>query len=466
MANRKAQTLGELKRQTTRLPDVREEMRANLVRKLGAKEHLFPGIIGYEDTVLPGLINAVLCGHNIILLGERGQGKSRIIRNMLQFLDEETPAVAGCPIHDDPFRPVCSECRKMAEEMGDQLPLAYIPKERRLVEKLATSDVSTADLIGDVDPIKVARGRTLDDEGAIHFGLVPRAHRGIFAVNELPDLAEKIQVAFFNIMEENDLQIKGFPVRLPLDVFIIATANPEDYTSRGRIITPLKDRFDVQLRTHYPRQRGAEITIMEQEARLLPTERQETRVPPFIKEILAEVTFQARKSPEINQHSGVSCRVSIRSYEAIVGSAVRRCLLLDEGKAVPRMTDMEAIYPAIGGKLELEYEVSDHKGEEIMEDLVRCATKVVFDEHFALDDLAAVCDTFQQGLSARVSASMPSADYLDGFEVMPGLREAVSTLADPDSPPEAAAAIEFILEGLHLSNKLNRQVEEGAIVYK
>ena len=466
MVARKPQTLGELKKRTSRLPDVREEMRRNLVAKLEKKEALFPRIIGYDETVLPGLINAILCGHNIIILGERGQGKSRIIRNMLQFLDEEIPAVANCPINDNPFRPVCSDCRKLAAEMGDDLPIAYIPRERRLVEKLATSDVSTADLIGDVDPIKVARGRTLDDEATIHFGLVPRAHRGIFAVNELPDLAEKIQVAFFNIMEENDLQIKGFPVRLPLDILMIATANPEDYTSRGRIITPLKDRFDVQLRTHYPRERRFEIEIMEQEARLPHVTNQETYVPPFIKEILAEVTFQARGSQEINQHSGVSCRVSIRSHEAIVGSAWKRCLLLGEKKAVPRITDLEAIYPAIAGKLEMEYEIPDGKAGELLEDLVKRAVKVVFDERFVVDELAPVIESFQRGMVAQVSASMASEDYMDGFEVIPGLKKAVQTIADPESPPEAAAAIEFILEGLHLSGKLNREVADKTIVYK
>ncbi len=332
-------TLGELKKQISYLPNVRQEMRLNLIRKMEKKETLFPEIIGYDETVLPGLINAILCGHNIIVLGERGQGKSRIIRHMVDFLDDHMPAVDGCPIHDNPFEPICHECKQKRAEMGDALPITHIPKERRLIEKLATSDVSTADLIGEVDPIKIARGKTLDDETSVHFGLIPRAHRSIFAINELPDLAEKIQVAFFNIMEENDFQIKGFPVRLPLDILIIATANPEDYTSRGRIITPLKDRFDVQVRTHYPIAKKAEIEIMEQEARSLSIDGFDTFVPDFIKEILAEITFQARLSTDINQHSGVSCRVSIRSYEAILGSALKRCLALSEQRVVPRITD-------------------------------------------------------------------------------------------------------------------------------
>jgi len=466
MPSRKPRTLGELKKHSSRLPDVRQEMRANLIRKLADKEPLFPTLIGYNDTVLPALINAVLCGHHIILLGERGQGKSRIIRSMMDLLDEEMVAIAGCPINDDPFAPICTECRQRLAEMGDELPLAYVPRQRRLVEKLATSDVSTSDLIGDVDPIKIAQGRTLDDETSIHFGLVPRANRGIFAINELPDLAEKIQVAFFNIMEENDLQIKGFPVRLPLDIFMIATANPEDYTSRGRIITPLKDRFDVQIRTHYPRRRSEEIAIMNQEACIPPLDGIEARSPDFMKEIIAEITFQARNSPEINQHSGVSCRISIRGYESILGSALRRCLELGESQAVPRITDIEASYPAIVGKLELEFEAEDSKTEDLLENLTKRAIKVVFDDHFKLDQLSTIVKAFQDGMTAKVSRFMAAADYMDGFEVIPGLKKAVQSLAHPENPPEAAAAIEFILEGLHLSNKLNRQVEDRGVVYK
>jgi magnesium chelatase subunit I len=466
MLQRKAKTLGELKKQANHLPDVRTEMRMNLIRKLENKEPIFPEIIGYEETVLPAIINAILCGHSIILLGERGQGKSRIIRSMVDFLDEEMPAIAGCPIHDSPFNPICSGCKQMLADMGDEIGIEYIPRERRLVEKLATSDVSTADLIGEVDPIKVAEGRTLDDESAIHFGLVPRAHRSLFAINELPDLAEKIQVAFFNIMEENDFQIKGFPVRLPLDIFIIATANPEDYTSRGRIITPLKDRFDVQIRTHYPVKRGHEIQIMDQEVRKLYVDGLKTRVPEFIKEILAEMTFQARRSPEINQHSGVSCRVSIRSYEAIVGSALRRSLELSEGTVVPRITDMESVYPAIAGKIEIEYEVADDRQADIMVNLARQAVKVVFDSHFQLEDLSSIIEAFDNGVSAEISQNQSSHDYMQAFDVIPGMKDAAGTLIDPTRPAEASAAIEFILEGLHLSNKLNREVVENRMVYK
>jgi magnesium chelatase subunit I len=441
-------------------------MRNNLIHKLEKNEPLFPGLIGYDETIMPGLINAILCGHNIIFLGERGQGKSRLIRGMIDFLDDEIPAVSGCSINDDPFKPICVECKKRLAEQGDDLPITYIPKERRLVEKLATSDVSTADLIGEVDPIKIAQGRTLEDESAIHFGLVPRANRGIFAVNELPDLAEKIQVAFFNIMEENDFQIKGFPVRLPLDILIVATANPEDYTSRGRIITPLKDRFDVQLRTHYPIETESEIAIMEQEVKNPSFNGLETHVPRFIKEILAEMTFQARSSSEINQKSGVSCRVSIRSYESIIGSALRRCLELSEAKAVPRITDIESTFPAILGKLELEYEVADKSENEILENLAKRAIKAVFDDHFQTEELTSIIESFKDGMAAEVSKSLPSVEYMDGYEVIPGMKKAVKKLVDPNDPPEASSAMEFILEGLHLSNKLNKEVEDKGIIYK
>lgn len=465
MENQKAQTLGELRELVNRLPDVREEMRTNLIRKLKNGETLFPGLIGYDDTVLPDLINAIMCGHNIILLGERGQGKSRIIRSMVHFLDDAMPVVAGCPIHDNPFEPICRDCRKKLAEMGDALPVSYIPRDRRLIEKLATSDVSTADLIGEVDPIKIAQGRTLDDEAAIHFGLVPRAHRSIFAVNELPDLAEKIQVAFFNIMEENDIQIKGFPVRLPLDIFIIATANPEDYTNRGRIITPLKDRFDVQIRTHFPRERRYEVEIMEQEMRNPQLDGLKVHVPPFIKEILAEMTFQARRSPEINQHSGVSCRVSIRSCESIIGSALRRCFALGEDEAVPRITDMKSTYPAIAGKLELEYEAVDSSESELVENLSRRAIKTVFDEHFRVDDLSSIVDSFQNGMTVEVSQAMSSQAYLEAMHAITGMKKALQSIVDPESAPEVSSAMEFILDGLHLSNKLNREEKGEGLIY-
>lgn len=459
-------TFGELKNSVSRLPTVREELRTNLVAKLKAGEAFFPDLIGYENTVKPDLINALLCGHNIIFLGERGQGKSRIIRNLVQLLDDEIPAIAGCPIHDDPFQPICTECREKLREQGDSLKLEYIPRDVRLVEKLATSDVSTADLIGEVDPIKIAGGRTLDDESAIHFGLVPRANRSIFAINELPDLAEKIQVAFFNIMEENDMQIKGFPVRLPLDILLIATANPEDYTNRGRIITPLKDRFDVQIRTHYPKKQLHEIRIMEQEAKAVKFDGFEVYMPPFIKEILAEITFQARRSSSVNQHSGVSCRVSIRSFEAILGSALRRCITSGETVRVPRICDLESVYPAIAGKLEMEYDVEDRTELELLEDLSKRAVKIVFNKYFEPDQLAGVTRFFETGMQVTASRSLPSGEYTDLLEVIPDMKDAVQTLVESGEPAAVASAIEFVLEGLHLSNRINRDVIDEEVVYR
>jgi magnesium chelatase subunit I len=384
----------------------------------------------------------------------------------MDLFDEYIPALAGCPIHDNPINPVCADCKKNIAINGDDLLIDWIPRDRRLVEKLATSDVSTADLIGEVDPIKISEGRTLDDETSIHFGLVPRANRGLFAINELPDLAEKIQVALFNVMEERDMQIKGFPVRLPLDVMIVASANPEDYTSRGRIITPLKDRFDAQIKTHYPKDRSIEIEIMEQEARHLPLNGLKSIVPLFIKEVLAEMTLQARNSSDISQHSGVSCRATIRSYEAILGSALRRCLELGEKKVVPRITDIEATFPSIAGKLELEYGGKDRKEGEVVEELARRATKVVFDEQFKADELSSIINSFNNGIGAVVSQSIPSAEYLDGLKNIPGLKDAVKSLVNVECHAEAASAIEFILEGLHLSNKLNKESLNGKFVYK
>ncbi len=462
----KIKKLGELRKHYSHMPTVREEMRNNLIGMITNKQPLFKDLKGYDDTVIPQVINAIMCGHNMIILGERGQGKSRIIRGLVDLFDEYIPALAGCPIHDNPFKPVCADCKKNLAAHGDDLSIDWIPRDRRLVEKLATSDVSTADLIGEVDPIKISEGRTLDDETSIHFGLVPRANRGLFAINELPDLAEKIQVALFNVMEERDMQIKGFPVRLPLDVMIVASANPEDYTSRGRIITPLKDRFDAQIKTHYPKDRSIEIEIMEQEARHLPLNGLKSSVPLFIKEILAEMTLQARNSPDISQHSGVSCRATIRSYEAILGSALRRCLELGEKKVVPRITDIEATFPSIAGKLELEYGGKDRKEGEVVEELARRATKVVFDEQFKADELSSIINSFNNGIGAVVSHSIPSAEYLDGLKNIPGLKDAVKSLVNVECHAEAASAIEFVLEGLHLSNKLNKETLNGKFVYK
>src|SRR5262245_14862692 len=337
-------TLGELRASGYRPRPVREELRANLLRRLREGAPLFAGILGYDDTVIPAVENALLCGHDLIFLGERGQAKSRLIRALVGLLDEWIPEVAGSEIHDDPLAPVSSFARQRVAERGDATELAWVPRDDRYVEKLATPDVSIADLIGDVDPVKVAAGRSLSDELTIHFGLLPRTNRGIFCINELPDLTEKVQVGLFNVMQERDVQIKGYNVRLPLDVLVVASANPEDYTSRGRIITPLKDRYAAQIRTHYPRTRALELAIAVAEAELLSVPGIELHVPEFMREIVGEITFQARQSPDVNQSSGVSVRMSIANYETLAASALRRALRNGEREAVPRISDLEALH--------------------------------------------------------------------------------------------------------------------------
>ena len=320
-------TFGELKSAGYEVLPVRMEMRKNLLARLHSSEQILPGIIGYEETVIPEIENGVLAGHHMIFLGERGQAKSRIIRALTDLLDEYAPTIAGCEINDDPFAPICRRCVKLKAEKGDATEISWIERETRYAEKLATPDVSVADLIGEIDPIKVAEGRYLADEETIHYGLIPRTNRGLFAINELPDLTEKVQVGLFNLMEEKDVQIKGYKIRLPVDVVIVASANPEDYTSRGRIITPLKDRFDVQIRTHYPRTIEDEITTMEQEMPVFDREAAAVRIPDFMKEIVAHLTFEARGSNEINQSSGVSVRVTINNYETLLSNAEKRAVI-------------------------------------------------------------------------------------------------------------------------------------------
>src|SRR5215213_2736174 len=336
MAN--PRTIGELRQSEYEVVSVKEEMRRNLARMIRAGEQFFPGIVGYEETVIPQLENAVMSGQDVILLGERGQAKTRIARALISLLDEATPAIAGCEISDNPYAPICQECRDKVAEHDDLVEIHWLPRDRRYGEKLATPDITIADLIGEVDPIKVAEGRYLSDELTIHYGLLPRTHRGIFCLNELPDLAERIQVGLLNIMEERDVQIRGYKVRLPLDLFVVASANPEDYTNRGRIITPLKDRFGAQIRTHYPQTIEHEIAIMDQESTSFGLDEFSTVVPPYMKEILAEVTHLARKSPDISQRSGVSVRVSVANYENMLASAMRRSLRTGENEVSPRVS--------------------------------------------------------------------------------------------------------------------------------
>jgi magnesium chelatase subunit I len=459
-------TLGELKASGYVTRSVREEMRRNVLGRIAGGEPLLPGIIGYHETVVPDVENALLAGHHMVFLGERGQGKSRIIRTLQRFLDPLIPVVAGCQINDDPLRPICAACRRAAAAQGDALAIAWIGPTQRYGEKLATPDVSMADLVGEIDPVKVAEGRYLADEETIHYGLIPRSHRGIFAINELPDLTEKVQVGLFNLMEERDVQIKGYRIHLPLDLVIVASANPEDYTSRGRIITPLKDRFDVQIRTHYPRTLEDEIAIMEQEVSQLDRDGRELRVPAFMRELVAQVTFEARASNEISQASGVSVRVSINNYETLISNAEKRAIRTQEREIVPRLTDLHAVLASTAGKIELEYAGEDKKEEDLIERLIGRAVLAVWDRSLSVEALSRVVAHFESGWGVEVSDRMPAAEYREGVQKIPGLREAVARLGPFESPGLMAAAIEFVLEGLHLHQKLNKDREGGRWAYR
>ncbi len=459
-------TLGELRRSEHQVLSVRDEMRRNLLARLALGERILPGIIGFDDTVIPEIENALLAGHHMVFLGERGQGKSRIIRGLTALLDPLAPVVQGCAINDSPFQPICKVCRRRLDEMGDDLPVSWITPDLRYGEKLATPDVSIADLIGEIDPIKVAEGRYLADEETIHYGIVPRTNRGIFAINELPDLTEKVQVGLFNLMEEKDVQIKGYKIRLPLDVVIVASANPEDYTSRGRIITPLKDRFDVQIRTHYPRSIDDEIAIMEQELPKMERFERVVGIPQFMKEVVAQLTFEARACSEINQASGVSVRVTINNYESIISNAEKRSVRLGESEIVPRVSDLHALLASTAGKIELEYAGEEKKGEDLIDRLLNRAVLKVFDKWLKVDDLKGVTDYFDGGGGVEVSDMTPATEYLDGLPGIPGLREGIRLLGGVESPGFIAAATEFILEGLHLHQKLNKDRAGGRYTYR
>jgi magnesium chelatase subunit I len=441
-------------------------MRRNLLARLSRGERILPGILGYDDTVVPEIENAILAGHHMVFLGERGQGKSRVIRGLTDLLDPLVPAVGGCPINDDPFAPICAGCRRRLAAEGDALPLVWLGPDDRYGEKLATPDVSMADLIGEIDPVKVAEGRYLADEETIHYGLVPRTNRGLFAINELPDLTEKVQVGLFNLMEEKDVQIKGYKVRLPLDIVIVASANPEDYTSRGRIITPLKDRFDVQIRTHYPRTVRDEFAIVEQEVPAADRGALPVRVPEFMKEIVAQLTFEARASNEINQSSGVSVRVTINNYESLLSNAEKRAVCNGEREIVPRITDLHSILASTVGKIELEYAGEDKKEADLVDRLINRAILKVWDQYLKVEALSRVVDHFEAGWGVEVSDRMPSEDYLEGIRQIPGLHEVVERLGTFESPALMACAIEFALEGLHLHQKLNKDRDGGRYTYR
>ena len=463
----KPSTLGELKRGKGASPSfhsVKDEIRKNVLLKLSRQEPLFPGIIGYGDSVTPGIINALLSKHNLILLGLRGQAKSRILRALTQFLDEEIPYIAGCEIHDDPLFPVCAACQKLVREAGDDLPIAYLSRKERYVEKLATPDVTIADTIGDLDPIKAAtKGRELSAHENIHFGLLPRAHRGIFAMNELPDLAPKIQVGLFNIMQEGDVQIKGFPIRLPLDVLLVFSANPEDYTARGKIITPLKDRIGSEIKTHYPHRLDEGICITSRESWIDRGLNKELVIPDFIQEIVEGVAFYGRRDSRIDKRSGISQRVPISCLENSVSNAERRAVLAREKKVVLRVADVYASIPAITGKLELEYEGQLRGEENIARELIETSVLNAFVRRFPNGNFDRIVQWFDLGGEVKVTDQTPAREYFKKVKPIQGLEENVRRLGVTvkGNLESAVSVIELILEGLYAQKKLSRSEERG-----
>ena len=458
------QTLGDLRRQSAGLRPVKQEIRDNLVRKLQAGETLFPGIIGYDETVVPQLVNAILSRHNFILLGLRGQAKSRILRGLVDLLDDHIPVVPGCEIHDNPLDPLCAACRARVATEGDRLPIEWLPRDARFVEKLATPDVTIADMLGDIDPIKAAQaGLHLSDELTMHYGLLPRANRGIFAINELPDLAGKIQVGLFNILQEGDVQIKGYPIRLKLDVMLVFTANPEDYTARGKIITPLKDRIGSEIRTHYPTTRHLGMSITRQEAWTERSGGLRLEIPEYVREVVEEVAFQARGDRKIDKRSGVSQRLPITTLELVVSNAERRALQNGERVVVPRVTDLYGALPSITGKFELEYEGELRGAEQIARDLIRAAVANVFTGRFDGTDTRSVVEWFDLGGSLPLSDSTSADDVVRLTGGVQGLRELANCAGVPPGAgaPAVASAIDFVLEGLYAQKKISRSDDRG-----
>lgn len=465
MTKTQAKTIGELRASGYEVLPVREEMRRNLMQKLADNEDVFPGIIGYSDSVVPQLENAVLSGQDIILLGERGQAKSRIIRSLTSLLDEWVPILDGMEIPENPYHPISAQGMKLVKEKGDDAPITWLHRSSRYGEKLATPDITIADLIGEVDPIKIAEGRYLSDIEALHFGLIPHTNRGIFAINELPDLAERIQVGLLNVMEERDIQIRGHKVRLDLDIMIVATANPEDYTNRGRIITPLKDRYGSQIRTHYPESVLEEIAIMEQEQRKMDLGEYRENVPSYMQQIVAEITQLARKSPDVNQRSGVSVRASVANYEAMLANALRRAITTGEQEIVPRISDLPFIVPSLQGKVEFEA-MEEGREDKIISKLVNDATKSVFSRFTDRHDVESLALHFADGINVTTGESLPSADYESIVRKIDGMDAIVKKLAGGDSPALRASAVEFILEGLHLNQLLNKDRVGGRTTYR
>jgi magnesium chelatase subunit I len=465
MTNERPTTLAELRASGWVSRPVKEEIRANAVARIAGGEPVVDGVLGYEQTVLPQLENALLAGHDVIFLGERGQAKTRMIRSLTSLLDEWMPIVAGSEINDDPYHPVSKHARELLAEAGEDTPIDWVHRSVRFGEKLATPDTSIADLIGEVDPIKVAEGRYLADELTIHYGLVPRTNRGIFAVNELPDLAERIQVGLLNVLEERDVQIRGYKIRLPLDVVLVASANPEDYTNRGRIITPLKDRFGSQIRTHYPLDATVERAVVDQEAVPFQVEGVRVEVPDFMGELVAEISQVARRSPHVNQRSGVSVRLSIANQETLVANAVRRALRLGERQVAPRISDLDALVASTGGKLELET-LEDGQDTVVIERIVRTALVDVFKARVDPGHFGEIVSAFDEGVVADVGDDVRADTYVELMAKLPGLRETVGSLGVGEGPAGIASAVEFVLEGLHLLKRLNKDAVRGKATYR
>ncbi|HEY7939267.1 MAG TPA: sigma 54-interacting transcriptional regulator [Acidimicrobiales bacterium] len=465
MSSRPA-NLGQLKDSGWKSVPVKEELRRNVVACIREGRPIVDGVLGYDDTVLPQLETALLAGHDVIFLGERGQAKTRVIRSLVELLDEWLPIVAGSEILDDPFAPISRYARDLVAEHGDDTVIEWVHRSHRFGEKLATPDTSIADLIGEVDPIKVAEGRYLSDELTLHYGLVPRTNRGIFAINELPDLAERIQVGLLNVLEERDVQVRGYKIRLPLDVFLVASANPEDYTNRGRIITPLKDRFGSQIRTHYPLDAETETAIAIQESTPLEVEGLRLQVPGFMAGVVSSISQLARQSPNINQRSGVSVRMTVTNTEALLASSARRALRLGETEAAPRICDLDALAASTSGKVELE-SFDDERGGEVLEHLVKAAVLSEFRERLHLDEMRSVLEAFDDGSVINAGDDVAVADYVALVEQVPALREPVTTLTGGDeSPAVVASAVEFVLEGLHLSKRLNKDAAGARAAYR
>ena len=446
---------------------VKAELRDNLLARLQSGEERFPGIVGFDDTVLPQIERAVLAGHDVVLLGERGQGKTRLIRTLVGLLDEWTPVVAGCEINDHPYAPVCGRCLELESQLGDELPVSWKHRSERYGEKLATPDTSVGDLIGDIDPIKVAEGRTLGDPQTVHYGLVPRTNRGIFSINELPDLAERIQVALLNVLEERDIQVRGYVLRLPLDLMMVASANPEDYTNRGRIITPLKDRFGAEVRTHYPLRLDDELALMRQEA-LLHWDGPfgQPVVPEYLIEVLARFTRAVREAPQVDSRSGVSARLAIAATETVAASAVRRAAVTGETPPVARVVDLASVVPAVRGKVEFDA-LEEGREEEVLAHLLKRATADTFRARLSGLDLSGLQERVEASGPVETGELIPGSVLLASLGTVPGLAALLTRLdgEGSESPALAASAVEFAMEGLHLHRRLAKEELPGRTVY-